>query len=128
MKTIQLNNDARDVEHDASVEVPSDSRDVLVSSGDGRWDEVGYYIENGNVWGSARVVKVWRELPAPPKPAPKIVPHSLEHWKDPKVERPDVNFRFVVLYQCGPAEWFSRNRLPDWNRVERWCYFPEDEK
>lgn len=126
MKTIPFNESARDVEHDASVEVPSDSRDVLVSSGDGRWDEVGYYIENGNVWGSARVVKVWRELPAPPKPTPKIVPHSLEHWHDPKVERPEPGRRFITIMENGYPEWIATGSA-DWDHVVWWSYYPKPE-
>ena len=128
MKTIPFNESARDVEHDASVEVPNDSRRVLVIRGgyeDRGWDITQYY-PYGSGWMRGNDVVKWRELPAPPKPAPTIVPHSLEHWHDPKVERPEPGRRFITIMENGYPEWIATGSA-DWDHVVWWSYYPKPE-
>ncbi len=125
MKTIQLNNDARDVEHDASVEVPDDTRSVLVSR-EGYpncWWGLAHYHEPSG-WPIVGVV-TWRELPAPPKPSPKIVEYSTKHWHDPKVERPEGGKRFVIMYHSGMMSGSTLVGVLDWDVVLSWTYAPE---
>lgn len=126
MKTIPFNESARDVEHDASVEVPDNMRDVLVSSGDRGWTEIGYYIPSGETWAAERIVTIWRELPAPPKPTPKTVPHSLAHWHDPKVERPEPGKPIVTIRNSLlPHLYGKRTQEVPWDVVLSWTYVPE---
>lgn len=120
MKTIPFvaNND---MWHDASVEVPDSSRTVLVANN--RTIETD--CRAGFSWLNGRTPEYWRELPAPPKPTPTIVPHSLEHWHDPKVERPEPGKAFVVMFDSGMASWHHAKTGPDWDVVARWTYYPE---
>lgn len=122
MKTIPFDENARDVEHDASVEVPDDTRDVLISVTGDEWDGMSHYDPLDN-WGMP-IVR-WRELPAPPKPTPKIVPHSLQHWHDPKVERPEDGRPVALCMKLGGYVW--QTMVPDdyWEEVLSWSYCQE---
>ena len=68
---------------------------------------------------------IWRELPAPPAPTPKIVPHSLEHWHDPKVERPEEG-REIIVHE-GDGDWYriKYTGKTNWYFVSKWTYAPE---
>lgn len=125
MTSIRFNADARDVEHEASVEVPSDDRLVLISLGscqDGWVTTSRYNTFDG--WLHSGVAK-WRELPAPPRPLPKIAPWSINHWHDPKVERPEDGKPIVVILDSGYGRTYA-TRANEWERAIAWCYRPED--
>lgn len=126
MKTIPFNESARDVWHDASVEVPDGPRYVLVANVQSGTPDVAianHWYHGG--WSMGDVTH-WRELPAPPKPAPTIVPHSLEHWHDPKVERPEPGRRFITIMENGYPEWIATGSA-DWDHVVWWSYYPKPE-
>lgn len=120
MKQIPFNENARDVWHDASVEVPDDHRGILAGSADGSVASTTACRS----WPFSSYTH-WRELPAPPKPTPKIVPHSLEHWHDPKVERPEDGKHFIGMHKSG---YVIHGRAPsefNWVNVNHWTYAPE---
>lgn len=125
MKTIPFDESARDVWHDASVEVPDNTRYVLVAypSNTNPSSTIGTsFFRIG--WSGVRP-SYWRELPAPPKPTPKIVPHSLEHWHDTKVERPEDGKHFIGMHKSG---YVIHGRDPsefNWVNVNHWAYAPE---
>lgn len=121
MKTIPFvaNND---MWHDASVEVPDSSRTVLVANN--RTIETD--CRAGFSWLNGRTPEYWRELPAPPKPTPKIVPHSLAHWHDPKVERPEPGKPIVTIRNSLlPHPYDTRIQEVPWDVVLSWTYVPE---
>lgn len=122
MKRIPFDENARDVWHDASVEVPDDYR-VVLRIGIANNIKTAFYTQAG--WSAIGYATHWRELPAPPKPTPKTVPHSLAHWHDPKVERPEPGKAFVVMFDSGMASWHHAKTGPDWDVVARWTYYPE---
>jgi len=121
VKTIPFDESARDVWHDAKEELPDDDRYVLVH---GAGSVVIWH--GADCWPFGRTLNThWRELPAPPKPTPKIVPHSLEHWHDPKVERPEHNKRFIIMYHSGTVSGAALIGVLNWDIVFRWTYAPE---
>ena len=122
MKTIQFNENARDVWHDAKEELPDSNRGILIGSPDGA---VGSSFVHRH-WPFVAFTH-WRELPAPPKPTPKIVPHSLEHWHDPRVERPEPGHTVVAVDVYAQRKWTHDSKSIDWDVIYRWCYSIEPE-
>lgn len=123
MKTIPFKEFARDVWHDASVEVPDDCR-VVLRIGIANNITTAFYTQAG--WSVIGYATHWRELPAPPTPAPKIIPHSLAHWHDAKTTRPEAGRPLLVLYLDGSHAVFRRLDDVTWRLADMWTYAPEN--
>jgi hypothetical protein len=111
--------------HDAKEELPDNGRNVYAI---GVLGGCGIYwrVANNSGWSTSHDIAFWRELPEPPRPATKIIPHSLAHWHDAKTTRPEGGKRVIATDTHSGNYWEGNIDSINWSEARTWTYAPEN--